>query len=232
MHMEKKLPQMTESAYIAVREALKRSIPPKVTPTWVMANVPGYSVASAKTLVRYLTTFGLLDTEGAPTETAKLWRMDETYGKACDNMLRHGFPSDIVDAVPKDSPADVVARLFMARGLGEGSAKNLARIYRLISSRMPPEAKKLRPTGGESNTGQSRPDAKPKNSRATKSVSTAGSVSAEVEPGGHDGGIAVLRYFLDRGRMAEVRIPKDMDDRERRRLFAHLRIDLLDEVSE
>lgn len=44
--------------------------------------------------------------------------------------------------------------------------------------------------------------------------------------------LTVLRYFLERGHMAELRLPADLEEREKRRLFAHLKIDLLDEVSD
>ena len=39
----------------------------------------------------------------------------------------------------------------------------------------------------------------------------------------------ILTYFLDRGRIAEIRLPDDIDEAEKRKVFAHLRVDLLGE---
>lgn len=233
MRMDLKLPQMTESAYVAVREAFRRALPAKVTATWVMANVNGYKAeASAKSLVRYLTTFGLLDGEGSTTDLAKKWRMDETYASACETMLRLAFPADIVDSAPRDSSAEILTNLFMNRGLGEGSAKNLARIYKLIASQVPPDAKKPRSATSDGNGGSPRSKPRVKTASASGALTMTATASGEVVPATPESGIAVLRYFLDRGRMAEIRVPRDMDERERRRLFAHLKIDLLDEVDQ
>lgn len=41
----------------------------------------------------------------------------------------------------------------------------------------------------------------------------------------------VLRYFLPKGRMAELRVPSNLDQAEARRLLAHLRVDLLREAA-
>jgi hypothetical protein len=121
------MPQITKAAYIAVREAFRKALPIEVTPTWVMANITGYQAQnSAKTLTRYLSVLGLTDGDGTTTDVAKKWRIDESYGEACEAILRSGFPADIVDAVPSDGSSEILVNLFMARGLGEGSARNLA----------------------------------------------------------------------------------------------------------
>jgi hypothetical protein len=176
----------------------------------------------------------LIDSDGVPTEVAKKWRIDETYEEACEAMLRSGFPADITQAVPNGAESEVIVNLFMTRGLGEGSAKNLARIYRLIASRVPPETKKARAGSQEGNGGKPRQKGNtetPKDPSEREGSATAPSDSPRDSPP-TESGIAVLRYFLDRGRLAEIRIPRDMEDREKRKLFAHLKIDLLDEVTE
>lgn len=216
---------MTEAAYIAVREALRKSLPGRVTTTWVMANVGGYKAeGSAKALVRYMSSFGLLDADGTPTALAKKWRMDESYGEACEQLLRNAFPADVVEAMPPDGDAEVLVNLFMARGFGEGSSKNLARIYRLISSKALPGPRKAKVVGNESRK-PPQPKSRVPLSETHESKPEPSEMTTPAETG-----YTVLRYFLDQGRMAEVRVPRDMDEKERKRLFAHLRIDLLDEV--
>ncbi len=197
-----------------------------------MANIPGYTAkGSAISLLRSLALLGLVDAEGIPTELAKKWRIDESYAEACDSMLRTAFPIDIVEAVPSDASGDVLVNLFMARGLGEGSAKNLARTYQMIAAKVPPDGRK--PQAGSDPAPQRTTNASRKtkgaagpHSRPDKSQTDAAPVVEPVE-----GGMTVLRYFLDRGRLAEIRVPRDLDEKEKKRLFAHLRIDLLDEVT-
>src|ERR1022692_2739927 len=137
--MEKvRLPQLTEAAYAKVRDAFRKSMPSKVTPTWVMTNIAGYNAeASAKSLIANLRLFGLVTEEGAPTELAGQWRLDETYGPSCDAILRNAFPVDLVGAVGDSTTpsADVLVNLFMNLKMGLGSAKNLTRIFRLIASK-------------------------------------------------------------------------------------------------
>lgn len=118
----------------------------------------------------------------------------------------------------------------MNHGFGLGSAKNLSRIFSLIASKEIPDIRYRSTTGGA---------ATPRNEGAGSRRSRA-TADARAVPGALSGGapsvptpeptVTVLRYFLDQGRLAELRIPPDMDDREKLRLFAHLRIDLLDEV--
>jgi hypothetical protein len=229
---DKNMPQITKAAYIAVREAFRKSLPTRVSPTWIMANIAGYKAqGSARTLARYLGALGLIDSEGSPTEVAKKWRIDESYAEACESILRSGFPADVVDAVPNDGSTEVLVNLFMTRGLGEGSAKNLASIYRFIASKLPPEARGSKSNPSSNAGARSKPI--PRTSIATSVAYIRSSVPADSvdQPALlHETGVTVLRYFLDRGRLAEIRIPKDLDDREKRKLFAHLKIDLLDEV--
>lgn len=227
-----KCPQMTEAAYIKVRDAFRRSLPGKVTATWLMANVEGYKKeASVRSLLSYLRQFGLITEDGTPTDVARQWRTDESYGAACEIMLRNAFPADVVDAVSGSTPpSDVLENLFMNHGLGLGSAKNLARIFRLIASKEAPVAKTRSSNGG----GAAR-----KTGGATKSKPRKSTESDDIEAKasefpttGPAATVTVLRYFLDRGRLAELRVPPDLDEREKRRLFAHLKIDLLDEVAD
>lgn len=200
------MPQITKAAYSAVREAFRKTLPVKVTPTWVMTNVTGYKAqTSARTLTRYLCALGLTDADGVPTEIAKKWRIDESYGEACEAILRSGFPADVVDAVPTESSAEVLVNVFMTRGLGEGSAKNLASIYRLIASKAPPEARAKKPSPSGNGVARPKTHSKQNNPNDISDSDTALPIESVAPPvQSHETGVAVLRYFLDRGRMAEI----------------------------
>jgi hypothetical protein len=223
-----RFPQLSEPAYFGVREALQRKIPDKVTPAWVIANVPGYSKEiSAKTVVGQLRLLGLLDKDGKPTETARRWRVDETYAEACDAMMRHAFPEDIVGAVHgSDASSEVVQNLLMPRGLGLKTAQNVARLLLLLLKRR----LDVRRPARTPNTTSRRATATRQRTAASKTEGTDG-VTAHATPSASpplSSGVTVLRYFLDNGRLAELRIPRDITGRELRRLFKHLEIDLLD----
>ena len=223
----KSLPQMTEAAYSKVREAFRRSVPGKVTVAWVMANVDGYRIeASARSLIANLRLFGLVDDTGSPTDVAMDWRIDEKYAASCEILLRNAFPSDIVDAVSGVMPPqDVLERLFMNHGVGLGSAKNLTRIFRLVASKELPLKNATKAAPGKPSSG-----AKAHGRRRVRADRVAELEHAPLPPS--DTGVTVLRYFLERGRLAELRVPADLEAKEKRRIFAHLRIDLLDEVGE
>lgn len=225
---KERFPQMTESAYTKVREAFRRALPGKVTQTWVMTNVEGYKAEpSARSLMAYLRQFGLIDENGAPTDVANQWRLDETYAASCEVLLLNAYPADMVEAVSGAVPSsEVLIRLFMNHGFGLGSAKNLSRIFRLIASKEVPTRTATPQNGSASKT------AKVPRKTRDASVSDGGSKpQADSPPPSPESAMAVLRYFLERGRMAELRLPADLEEREKRRLFAHLKIDLLDEVA-
>ncbi len=224
------MPQMTESAYTKVRDAFIRAIPARVTTTWVMTNIEGYSAQlSARNLVASLRRFGLVDEDGAPTELAARWRLDDTYAATCEVLLRNAYPHDLVEAVSAGLPKnDVLVSLFMSHGFGQGSAKNLSRIFRLIASKDVP----LRATNALSanKKTQTSPKAQAERPRLKLKLPEPPGPGPATEYERPEATVTVLRYFLDRGRLAEVRVPADLDAREKKRLFAHLRIDLLDEV--
>jgi hypothetical protein len=207
---------MTESAYTKVREAFRRALPNKVTATWIMTNVDGYRTEpSARSLMAYLRQFGLIDENGAPTDVAKQWRLDETYSASCEVLLRNAYPADMVEAVSGSVPSsDVLVRLFMNHGFGLGSAKNLSRIFRLIASKEVPMRVAAPPNGGTSKASKA-----PKRTRDGGASEGNSTLLADAPQIPSEPAMAVLRYFLERGR-------------EKKRLFAHLKIDLLDEVSQ
>lgn len=219
-------PQIGESAYLAVREALRRSVPEKITPAWIMANVPGYAKErSARTTLGQLRRLGLVDSEGVPTELAKTWRLDEQFDSACDGILRAAYPPDIVSALADVEPTEqVVVNLLMAKGLGTKTAHNAGRLLLLIlrRTRMPSQPLK-RPAKGAQPSSASK--------RETRRVRSVKEEKPEAETGGQippSPEMTVLRYFLDRQRIAELSIPSDITERELGRLFRHLEIDLRD----
>ncbi|GMV35710.1 MAG: hypothetical protein AMXMBFR61_02180 [Fimbriimonadales bacterium] len=219
-------PQLTRSAYFAIREAFIRRSPARVDPTWVMAHVPGYQKErSARTVVSQLKRLSLIDADGTPTEIAKAWRTEDGYREACAQMLRAAFPGDIVDALSGTAPdAETVQRMLVTKGLGSQTARNVARLFQVLWSG---EHAKSAGQRSSRRTGSSRQH--DVGSGKTKRTGQPPSVATDSTPAATQ--VVVLRYFLTRGRMAELRVPDDLTRQELAKLFAHLRIDLLDETN-
>lgn len=114
-------------------------------------------------------------------------------------------------------------------GKGVGAAKNLSRIFCLIASKEVRDIK-VRSANDASKTRAT--EARRPQPNLKREVGEVNEPTPMNRPPAPEPTVTVLRYFLDRGRLAELRVPPDMDDREKRRLFVHLKIDLLDEVNE
>jgi len=224
--MDATIPHMTEAAYSRVRDALRNSLPPKVDRTWVMAKIAGYAKeSSARSLVGQMVKLGLIDRSGSLTEAARLWRLEDSYEAGCEMLMRQAYPADIVNAFSGTSPSrEPVIQVFMSRGLGENTARNASVLFLLLANRKRTSSK----PAGSSNGGPR---------RAVSAQSGAGPEEAGrslPDPPSEPSTEAppqtiVLRYLLERSRLAELRVPGDLTDRERRCLFRHLEIDLLDE---
>jgi hypothetical protein len=136
-------PQLGTQAYGSLRDALRRSLPPKLTPVWVIGNVQGYaSEASARQLLRTLQILGLVDENHHPTELLNEWRLDETYAGACQTIIARVYPEELAQLIAGGAATfDKVVSWMMQRAeLGAGTAKNAARLAVVLATADPPEA--------------------------------------------------------------------------------------------
>ncbi len=132
-------PQIPSTVWWGIREQFKKSVPAKVSDSYLVAqlNVQG---TAAQQYLRELKRVGLLDDDGKPTDAAKKWRFDDTYREAADSILRTAYPAELIElAPPTDHDRAKAIRWFMQAGdLGEGAAKNKAATYFMIGSNEPP----------------------------------------------------------------------------------------------
>jgi hypothetical protein len=94
----------------------------------------GVQVTAAKTYARELCRLGLLNDDFAPSDLANRWRQDGKAADVIEEMLALAYPDDLRDMAPRtDLDRDKIVRWFMGEGLGEGSAKNKAATYIMVS---------------------------------------------------------------------------------------------------
>lgn len=132
-------PQIPSTVWWGLREQFKKTLPSKVTDSYLIAQL-NVQATAAQQYLREIKKVGLLDEEGKPTDAAKKWRFDDTYREAADAMLRAAYPSDLIElAPPDDNDRQKAARWIMRAGdLGEGAARNKAATYFMIGASEPP----------------------------------------------------------------------------------------------
>lgn len=161
-------PQIPATVWWGVRAILLRTPSATIDETFLSVELSVQPTA-ARQYVSELRRVGLLDENSKATETAKKWRMEDTYREAVDEILAQSYPQALLDITPPgEADRDKVISWFQRQGLGEGSAKNKAATYLLIASAEPGEGVKPNPakvtTGRKSSNGPSTPKS------STKSV--------------------------------------------------------------
>jgi len=95
-------------------------------------------IAASRQYLAELKKAGLLDDDGRTTDLAGRWRLDETYPQAVEELASANYPEELIaHAPPGDADRQWVVNWFKLQGLGEGSAKNKAATYLLITSATP-----------------------------------------------------------------------------------------------
>jgi hypothetical protein len=209
-----------------------------------MASLNGYKESSAKVVLGAIRRLGLVDVDGKPTPLLQKWRCDEEYPEACAQMLRAGFPPEIIEAAEGAAVStEQLCRLFMAAGLGEKTAYNVTRLFLILkSARTGPGQRRL---GSATAVPRRDPTATRLRSASKGRVGQAGRRPGRTahDPGSYpndadrnagrrvlaDAGTnppseVVWTVPLDRGRTATLRFPDDITAREWSKLVALLQV--------
>jgi hypothetical protein len=93
---------------------------------------------------------GLIDDDGALTDRGNKWRLDPTYGEACQEILDEIYPEELMLLANDDGSPDAqkVRTWFDHKGFGESNAGQMAATYTMIASKEVPEAPASEPKGG------------------------------------------------------------------------------------
>jgi hypothetical protein len=115
---KKSYPMLPISHWWALRKKFRQSIPGVVTDSY-LATVLNMEANSARAnVLPFLRTLGIIDSEGKPTERARLWRDDEHYPAVCEAITREVYPQELLDAVPNPNVEKAKARSWFANRTG------------------------------------------------------------------------------------------------------------------
>lgn len=148
---EQPFPQIPSTVWWGVRQLLQKSPRAKFDDSTVAAQL-GVQPAAARQYITELRRVGVLDEDGRGTDLANRWRLDESYVEAVGQIARSVYPESLVTIAPPGSAdRQKVVNWFMINGLGEGSARNKAATYLLITSSEPHVSP---PSGSPRNAGR------------------------------------------------------------------------------
>ncbi|HZN15569.1 MAG TPA: hypothetical protein VFB78_14970 [Acidimicrobiales bacterium] len=101
----------------------------------------GSPKSAQNNVVSQVQRVGLIDDDGALTARGNKWRLDASYGDACQEILDDVYPGDLAaltdDAGAPDASA--VRRWFDHKGFGESNARQMAATYTLIATKQVPD---------------------------------------------------------------------------------------------
>ncbi|WP_157598650.1 hypothetical protein [Tateyamaria omphalii] len=132
-------PQIPTTVWWGIRNLIKKSPKTKFDASMIGASL-GVQPAASRQYVAELKRAQILDEEGAATALALRWRQDDEYANAVKELVSEIYPESLVAIAPVgEAQRDVVTNWFIQQNLGEGSARNKAATYLLISSEQPGE---------------------------------------------------------------------------------------------
>ena len=128
-------PRFGAKLWWGLREEFKHALPKTPVDVAYLTAKLGIAPKSARNLIPNLRALGLIDEAGKPTDLAVVWRDDQTYKQACQEVLQRVFPEVMDRFPPPDPDRDQLARWFAnTTRTGEASAQNMAAFYKLIAA--------------------------------------------------------------------------------------------------
>lgn len=149
-------PKVPARAWSLLRSRAVTAPSTKFTPTSVAAMLGMSSPKSAGDNIVYpMRRVGLFDEDGALTARGNKWRVDSTYGDACQEILDEIYPAELAGFTNADGEPDVsqVLTWMQHKGLGNSNARQMAATYTMIADKKIPTI----PTSQPKKTKQARP---------------------------------------------------------------------------
>lgn len=135
-------PKMPANAWTILRAKAAAAPTTKFTAEVVAILMGMASTDSARTnTVRPLRQLGLIGEDGALTERGNKWRVDSTFGEACQEILDEIYPSELGVLTDDDGSPDTsqVKSWFRQKGFGDSNARQMARTYVMVAAKQLPE---------------------------------------------------------------------------------------------
>jgi len=129
-------PMMSEKNWWLLRDRFKASMPAAVSANYIKSLLTLSSDVSANNNVMVpMRRLGLLDDENKTTALANEWRIDSTYNKACNAMIKTVYPQELIDLFPEKTVDRSVAKnWFMGHGVGNRTADSMVALFTLIKN--------------------------------------------------------------------------------------------------
>lgn len=134
-------PRIPAKIWWQLRAAAVRSPPKEITSTY-LETLLEISAGTAQNVVGNLRAIGLAGSDNKTTQLMHEWRDDETYAKACGEMLKKVYPDEIRQLAPPPSPdrTQVVRWFSRTTKTGETASSQMAAFYLLLAKADPKEA--------------------------------------------------------------------------------------------
>lgn len=135
-------PKIGVKAWTALRDRAAKAPSTKFTPEMVAALMDMASPKSARdNTVSPMRRLGLIDDDGALTDRGNKWRVDSSFGDACQEILGEVYPDELGSLTDDDGGPDAgkVETWFDHKGFGKANAKKMAATYVMVASKQLPE---------------------------------------------------------------------------------------------
>ena len=98
--------------------------------------------SAANNVVAPMRRLGLIDQDGSLTPRGHKWRVDASYGEACQEILDEIYPPELASFTAADGTTDKpkVITWLQHKGLGLSNAHQIAATYVMIAEKKLPEA--------------------------------------------------------------------------------------------
>ena len=135
-------PKLPVKAWVTLRARAAAAPTAKFTPNAVAALMGMSSPDSARTnTVRPMRQLGLIDDDGALTDRGNKWRLDASFGDACQEILNEIYPGELGAMIDDDGGPDAeqVRAWFGYQGFGDSNARQMTATYIMIAAKQLPE---------------------------------------------------------------------------------------------
>lgn len=132
-------PQIPTTVWWGVRALFNKSPRAPLTEDSLGTEL-GVQSAAARQYLAELKRVGLLNDENRATELAHRWRLADTYTEAVQEILSRCYDEGLLAVATSPDDRAKAVDWFRRQGLGDGSARNKAATYFLVSSPEPGEA--------------------------------------------------------------------------------------------
>ncbi len=133
-------PKISARAWSTMRSRAAASPTVRLTADTVAALMDLANPKSAQeNVVKPMRMLGLIDEDGVLTDRGHKWRIDESFGDACQQILDEIYPDELGTLIDEDGRPDrkMVKTWFQQQGLGDSNARLMTATYVMVAGKQP-----------------------------------------------------------------------------------------------